>query len=479
MGSEEGVFVSYSHADDEPILDEQGWVTQLRGPLRTLLRQHLGTETKVWRDREFLRGNEDFARMIFLELEGVKLLVAVLSPSFLRSRWCLAELRKFHIEAERAGRLWIDGKCSIFKLCILPVPLEEQPPVLRRQNGYDFFVEQEGAPLTLRPRMHMEKYIQVLNRLASDMRWIIQRMGAGAVAPSIPSGPTIFLAETSWDLVEKREEIRGYLVQRGYVVMPGERLPLHASELESEVRRCLEQCQMSIHLIGASYGSVPESESESNVALQYRLAMERAEERDLSRLVWLRPKVKARDAKLRSLIESLWDDPRGAQIITQSLDHFKQQIEDHLESPDELIVKSGEAKGIYLVVESRDEPLARELRRHLVDCRFEVILSPVGVSGRKARKRHERFLQWCDGVLLLVGQANEQWVQAMHQDLLRLPGLGRDAPLLARAIYLAPPRTPVKESFEASTIEVIRGFDGFVPEQLDGFLNRLDERLAG
>jgi hypothetical protein len=65
------------------------------------------------------------------------------------------------------------------------------------------------------------------------------------------------------------------------------------------------------------------------------------------------------------------------------------------------------------------------------------------------------------------------WAQVKLQDLIKLPGLGRTQPLLAKAIYLAAPPSSQKERFRYGELVVIKGYDGFKAEMLESFLSRL------
>jgi hypothetical protein len=88
---------------------------------------------------------------------------------------------------------------------------------------------------------------------------------------------------------------------------------------------------------------------------------------------------------------------------------------------------------------------------------------------------HIDNLKLCDAVLIYYGQAQQMWAQVKLQDLIKLPGLGRKQPLLAKAIYLAAPPSSHKECFRYGDLAVIKGYDGFKAEILEFFLSRLKQ----
>ena len=72
--------------------------------------------------------------------------------------------------------------------------------------------------------------------------------------------------------------------------------PNRLEELEREVRKELEECSLSIHLIGSAYGEIPEGSERSVVDVQNKLAAEhavikRSRKEDFSRLIWIAPNL--------------------------------------------------------------------------------------------------------------------------------------------------------------------------------------------
>src|SRR5207248_95039 len=104
--------------------------------------------------------------------------------------------------------------------------------------------------------------------------------------------------------------IKRDLQQHGYTAFPNEPLPLVASEAKAAVRNDLSRCRLSIHLIGRSYGVVPEGGQESLIEIQNELAIERGARGDFSRLVWIPPALRIDDERQRALMERLRTDPR-------------------------------------------------------------------------------------------------------------------------------------------------------------------------
>ena len=78
------------------------------------------------------------------------------------------------------------------------------------------------------------------------------------------------MAQTTSDLKAETQAVRDELTQRGQRVLPEEVLPLEATceELSAVLRRDIERCALSVHLVGARYGSTPEDDGRTVVQIQ-------------------------------------------------------------------------------------------------------------------------------------------------------------------------------------------------------------------
>ena len=95
MSFENDIFISYAHIDDMALVEGQkGWISSFHRALEIRLGQLLGRTPRIWRDPK-LQGNDAFADRLVDRLPGVAILVSVVSPRYMKSDWCLRELREF------------------------------------------------------------------------------------------------------------------------------------------------------------------------------------------------------------------------------------------------------------------------------------------------------------------------------------------------------------------------------------------------
>ena len=223
----------------------------------------------------------------------------------------------------------------------------------------------------------------------------------------------VYLAETTYDLREKRDAIRRELLTLGLRVLPDQPLPLVREECEQAIREGLAASVLSIHLVGRNYGIVPEGATQSTVVIQNELAIERAAAGDYPRLIWIPEKLECDDERQLKFIEHLQTDTRiqqGADILQTTFEEFKAAMNRRLikqgreeggEGGRQRARPSASASGvdgddnlvrIYLISDRRDETAPAALSDYLYDQGFEVILPVFEGDEAQIRKDHEENL---------------------------------------------------------------------------------------
>jgi hypothetical protein len=484
------LFVSYAHIDDQALTEgEKGWISTFHRALEVRLGQILGKTPRIFRDPK-LQGNDYFADRLVETLPRTAALVSVVSPRYIRSDWCRRELEEFCRASERTGGMRVADKARVFKVVKTPVPLDQHPSELQELLGYDFFVIEGG---TGRPRelSHLSepemqrRYWARLDDLAHDISELLQILETGA-APATPAGEpgskgTIWLAETSFDLQERRDTVKRELLGHGYAVLPDRPLPLLGPECESLVREQLARCRMSIHMVGRNYGIVPEGVTRSVVELQNELAIERGAAGGFSRLIWMPPGLELEDERQRRFVAHLQTDVRleaGVDLLEAPLEELKTVLYRRLAPPPEPPARARDGSTgedgpgrIYLLCDQRDLDRTPVLEDYLFERGFEVVLPVFEGDEAQVRRDHEESLALSDAVLLYYGEGNELWLRQKLRELQKCAAYGRSRPLQAKAVYVAPPDTLQKRRFRTHEAEVIQQFEKFSPDAIERFLS--------
>ncbi len=492
MEFENDVFVSYAHIDDQALAEGQkGWISSLHESLQVRLEQLLGKETKIWRDPK-LQGNDIVTDRLVDRLPKVAVLVSVLSPRYVKSEWCQRELNEFLKAAEATGGARVADKLRVFKVVKTPFPRELQPQYLQTALGYEFYTLEQasGRQRELGPmsppdaqRLYWVKLDDLAHDIA-DLLTILEGQTSGTAPSPVASRGTVYLAETSSDVKDRRDSIRRELLGHGYTVLPDQPLPLVGADCAAFVREQLSHCRLSVHVVGENYGVVPEDSTDSIVVLQHELAIERAAAGDFCRLIWMPPDLTTDDERQQKFIERLQTDSRlqaGADILKTALEDFKSVLHVRLtqsEAPSldrgKTIPEQDALKRIYLICDSRDidqvQPLAESLFND-----FEVTLPVFEGDEEQVRHEHEASLAECDAALIYYGAGNELWLRSKLRELKKIAGYGRSKPMLAKAVYVAPPESADKQRFRTHEAIVINPGGAFAYAALEPFVSRLKQ----
>jgi hypothetical protein len=486
------VFISYAHIDNQPLTpDQQGWVSRFHASLEAMLSMRIGRKAEIWRDRK-LTGNDIFADEIVAQFPRTALMICVLTPRYVGSDWCTREVREFCRAAERSGGVIVDNKSRIVKVIKTPVDTQGPlPPPVVDTLGYQFYIfDEEQTPLELDPAFGpdmAQKFNLKLAKLAWDIAQQLKVFAAPApVAASAPAPgpekPTVYLAECSWDQREVREALEAELRLHGYPVVPDRRLPAGEADYVAEVARLLEQSQLSIHLIGTSYGAVPDGPAEKSVVmLQNEIAIDRCKSAPLRRVLWLPHGTASRNPEQQRFIDRLQRDPDaqfGADVIAGDIEALKTSLHATLDAlvqpkpaPE---TPSDQARLVYLICDAKDRDATRPLRKFLRGEGVDVQLPVFEGDAATVRQSHEDLLRRCDAVIVFYGAGGESWKRAVDTALRKASGQRGGRPLAAICTYIAEPATADKNDLvEMDEPFLMNGLSGFAGATAAPLIRRL------
>ena len=496
MRFEKHLFISYAHIDNEPLTPEQkGWITRFHASLEALLSMRMGGKAMIWRDNK-LQGNDVFADEIVAQFSRTAVLVSVLTPRYLNSDWCTKEVAEFCKRAEESGGMVVENKARIFKVLKAPVDTQDSlPAVVKDVLGYEFFTIEDGTPLEL-DSAYGEKFAQDYNRKVGKLAWDISQLlkkletdtRDNGNSQHSPPKPTIYLAECSYDRKQAREILEGELKRHGYPVLPDQELPRDEAEYMTAVEGLLKRCQLSIHLVGETYGGVPDGPSQkSEAVLQNELAAQRSKSDQLKRVIWLPEGTQSSQAQQQAFINALHQDADvqiGADLITADIEGLKTAIHTiltKLEKPEPQLpaiqaASADRTKLIYLICNEKDTKATVPIRKYFRGLGFEVAIPAFEGDATAVREAHQQLLTNCDAVILFYGAGDEPWKRTIAQDLKKMPGYRSGKPLLASYTYLADPRTSAKEDLiDMDEPNLINGFGDFSDAAMNPFVRAITQ----
>jgi hypothetical protein len=485
------LFISYAHLDNVPLTEhQQGWITRFHDTLSAMLGMRIGHKAEIWRDAK-LSGNDIFSDEIIQQFPRTELLISVLTPRYVESDWCVREVREFCKCAGATGGLVVGNKSRILKVIKMPVETEASlPPVMRETLGYPFYVfDEQQVPLELDPAYGDEfttKYHLKLAKLAYDIAGLIKSIESPAAPAdssqeaSENSKPAIYLAECSFDRRSAREALESELRLHGYLVFPDTQLPKMEEDYIAAVEGFLDRCKLSIHLVGAKYGLVPDGPSEKSVTvLQNELAIVRHKKAGLRRIISLPEGTKSESAAQQEFIERLLKDAElqsGADLVTGDTEDLKGTVRaelKRLQNPEPAPAERQGNKLIYVICDERDRQATIPLRKFLKRGGYDVEIPLFEGGAATVRQNNQELLAECTAVILFYGNGDEAWKRAMTNELKKACAYRGSTPL-ATYIYLAEPSTESKkELLELEEPNLINGLQGFSDEEILGFVHAL------
>ena len=467
-GYEYDFFVSYASVDNDPVPSaDRGWVSTLIHILTSGsgLAGKLGRREAFtwWIDSQNLRGNDEVNQHIPEEVKRSALFVAVLSPGYAASEFCRLELETFLRTAGVASeRLFVVYKEKLVE------SRHPMPEALRRPRKYEFWdLDKNNKPRVLgwpQPLFNNpddRPYFLMVEDLCKEMAEKLDELkkrspqptpAIAAVEDSAPirvattSPRSVLLAETTDDLIRKRDDARRYLEQAGLAVLPGgSYYGLARVDYEKAVLSDLSNCTAFVQLLGPelgrSLGDVPDGFG----WLQYELAKQ--QRRPI--LQWRSPDLKelddVEDERQKRLLETAEAMP---------FEEFKRKIVQ--------ILSKDESKPpprpsfIFINCDAVDTDRADDIGQHLGgDVDWERPLYEENPKAKQLQESIESNLIDCDGLFIVFGMARPGWVRDQIQLYRKLrPRRSKDPQVLA--VVQAGPEPRELKDFGLAGLKIIK-----------------------
>ena len=492
MSFKNDVFISYRTLDNKPSVGQPGWVDNFFSELQRLLGEKLGRDAKIWFDRE-IRANEYFESVLVNELGQSGVFISILSPGYVNesSSWCRRELSEFCRLAKQNLGVRIGEKSRCIKVIKTFLPRDQHPDELKGIRGTEFYDEDAESGLRrsfsyLPGGYKYNRYQDKIDEVVADVAEVLEAMQHPQADTPADVQHTVYLAETTTDQEEHRDNIRNELISRGFRILPNREYGQTTAEYRQDVVTDLKQSRLSIHLIGARYGTRLEDDPDekSIVQIQNELAAQQsAADANFARIIWIEPEVVAATKSQTAFLDLLRTDAdaqRGAELLERPFEELKnrmiEKLIDHtlLQFPEQ----DQDLVRIYLICDKLDFSGALLVRDYLFDKdqQYEVILPPREGDSTQVIEDHKDILKVCDATLIYYGNGSEFWFRSKLMDLRKVTVWGRQRPLLCKGIYLAAPQEDYKEDLKTREALLLNppGYDGLATSALENFVANLE-----
>ncbi|MEM8565233.1 MAG: hypothetical protein AAGF85_02145 [Bacteroidota bacterium] len=458
------VLVLFADQDNHPTETERGWIEDFKKFLEGMLKQVLGETPNI-----LLKSEHD--AVSGANLNEVAVLVPVLSPAFMASGECLDTLEEFLVSEKTA-------ETRVFKVLKRPVSTPDQPTKLRGLIGYDLFslnietdeVQDYTNFFTSEAErdfwMRLVDLAYDINERLIEVKFTDKR---GHQDGNI-GRKSIYLAETGHDLSIQRNIIKRELQRYGYKVLPDHTLPGEAPKLLEYVEKAVEETSLSIHLIGSSYGDIPDGSDKSVVDIQNEIAAEKSSriqnKSEFSRLVWISTDLDNASEKQHAFIENIQRDlssSEAAEILQTPLEDFKNIIREELIEVrlDKRLLHSkisdSDTPLVYLLYDQVDQKEAGQVKKSLEKGGLKVLIPSFEGELLTLRQYHIENLRQLDAAVIIQKNVNDQWVNMKALDLLKAPGFGRTKPIRKKIIISFQEDTSTLVKYKDQEFSVVHG----------------------
>ena len=438
------VFISYAHADNTLVYGaEKGFVTTFGFNLQQWLSRKIDRNARIWIDHRELAGNKPLTPVIMDALNKTAVIVVMVSTRYLASEWCRKERQQFlKMIKQRTS-----AGSRVFRVELDKIDRSLLPPEFNDTIGYQLWEEnwEEQTTRTLGFPDPLEKeYWQVLNRIAIHLSNEIKRLehgGSGSNGNPKPEStkPSVFLADVTDDLDAKRNEVKDYLEQAGFRVIPEAwRFYDDLSAFEEATDRDLGQCIVFAQLLSEVAGKKPFNQPYGYPRLQYERATKR---NDLKILQW------RNNGKLE--LDNISDRDHaalidGPAVRAESIEDFKRAVAAAaVPVPTEVRPRSTN-KFVFISADIADRDRAEELIDKCIQKRgISYAMLPNSNDPGVTRRFMEASLADCDAALVIYCATDQAAVLGQVLQCRRI--INQREPIPAIAVYDGPPPPELRD----------------------------------
>jgi hypothetical protein len=475
-GFEADIFISYGHLDNKDTV--LPWITALEERLEIRVRERLGSQVSIWRDPE-IDGLTRIRPILEKTASNSALLLSVITPAYVQSKWCKKEVDWFIAGTERDGVLQGGAKSRILR--VLKTPLEDLVafPALKSDEtpGFEFYDEDRNRsprlleyPATPGLPGYKEYWTKSLD-LADAIVGILRDMKKAVAKREAAEKrhKTVFVATTSGDTRGDYERICQELHDKGHVVRTPASFDASASEIQERVKVLLADCDASVHLLGRKYGLIPEGGDLSMPELQYQLARTSGSGKPFRQLIWsprdmTEIEVEARQKDFLNRIDTQTAAAVKAEIVKSSFDEFKRVVLDALARPLNVPISAAAGRSIYLVCDEadlKDEGLTK-MYTFLLREGYRVDLPPFKGEPSAVREWEEETICERNATVIFYGAADDLWVKQKRRTIQKALANRGERAANKRALYLYVPKDQYKTvSYLSVAEQELMEVDGF------------------
>ena len=452
MQFEHEIALVYNHGEDVNIGNNGIWRENFVQCLSFTLE-------KITNVQATIPGIDLSAKNVQQQLNKAKLVILLIDDPFLESN-ISDQILQVYAENQEDGQNVLPFTERLLPIIASNLPRELFPDLIKGHQGYDF------SSVRLREKMIQEKqgsyghsksvrtlWLKILD-LANDIRHKLAQLEKYS-QPNFEKSKIIYLAQTTPDLVDIRDEIKRDLKRHGYKIVPNQLIPRDPAQAQKVISQYLAKSITSIHLIGEDYGEVF-ADSKSVIDLQNKLAEEQSAKVNSAkvkdkfyRIIWINPEATELGERQKRFTDNIKRDIESKQeseLLQSPVEELKAFIrssvgkrsEDKVAPVKQNHFTSDKKKSVYLIFDRKDYDTSETVKKFLVGHGFDVLVPVFDGDFFELEDLHKNKLIFCDACMVIANNANKNWLTTKLKDIDKIHGFGRIRPIRAKAVYMAP-----------------------------------------
>lgn len=461
------IFISYSTNDNSEAMDF--WIDKFVEAIESQTQLQFGQSLRIWRDTNNILPGANLNGIINQGIYESKILIPILSPSYVTSSWCADELETFH--SYHQATLEMDNTMRIFPVVLMPY--EEVP---YRDSGAENL--QRIKKIVDRQHIRMEKFFEVVENVPNPIPVSSIQNHPNLLKMAKSSGDmAIKIVQNAENVVKRDQEKKENKKNIIFILCP----PVESDYWKKEIGRSLIAQKLSHYEVSTDLSDFPKSridifminpgsaEIETFndlydqattkpypfiVVVSKRLSLEN----ELQSYLDAR---KSDEDKLEyvHLIEETFD-PAIATLILEKVKTHENQVQERIMEL-EADVKSVN-RNVFVLYDLQSQDRARASMKRVIHTLYkeeEFVVAvqsslpenPSQLQKKRALEAEDNYLLTCHGVVVFYGEYDGSWFDLKVSKILHAKGNSKN--LKIWSIYIDEPEKEQKES-EAVTFRV-------------------------
>ncbi len=416
------------------------WIRKFSEYLKILLKRLMADPSDVALCDDFKIDKKHSINSLFDDKEKNPLLVLPVSPEIVTNKGFTEVLNRINEKNKKNPEYLIS---RVYKVLMYPVSQNDQPDFLKKLRDYNLYNDTDTTNLSFAP--HQPAWQRLID-LAYDISGsLLPKDTDAAISESTTKKSVVFLAETTKDQENVRDNIKRELIQSGYKVLPINPLPASPDLAKDIINNSIEQSELAIHIVGNEYGELMKDSDVSLIEFQLNTVLKNKKASGLSEIIWLPPDLRPESDFFSQYIDRLRKTAlsgESSEVIQAPVEVLKTMVRkrlsgtsQHTKTDSESVITKG--KFIYLIHEF---DYIQDLKKITLDFQKEnmqIVDSDRLGSVENPVKWHRENLVACDGVLIYYPKDNAPWINSKLVDIVKAPGYGRTKPFREKIILVS------------------------------------------